>query len=104
MTDVSSADVQTRLESYLAQSGLASKGARIVPLTGDASDRRYFRVLVGDGPSVVLALHVGAIEFATLPFANVAELFSRVPLPVPEISNAKTARPASTRFVISKVS
>ena len=85
MTDLSSADVQTRLDSYLAQSGLASRGARVVPLTGDASDRRYFRVLAGDSPSVVLALHVGPIDFATLPFANVAELFSRVPLPVPAI-------------------
>src|SRR5262245_39181581 len=83
MTDVSTADVHARLDTYLAQSGLASKGARIVPLTGDASDRRYFRVLVADHPSVVLALHVGPIDFATLPFANVADLFSRVPLPVP---------------------
>jgi len=85
MTDLSSTDVHARLDAYLAQSGLASKGARIVPLTGDASDRRYFRVLLADGPSVVLALHAGPIEFATLPFANVAELFSSVPLPVPAI-------------------
>ena len=85
MTDLSSADVQTRLDSYLAQTGLASRGARVVPLTGDASDRRYFRVLAGDSPSVVLALHAGPIDFAKLPFANVAELFSRVPLPVPAI-------------------
>jgi aminoglycoside/choline kinase family phosphotransferase len=85
MTDVYATDVHARLDTYLAQSGLASKGARVVPLTGDASDRRYFRVLMSDGPSVVLALHAGPIEFATLPFANVAELFSKVPLPVPAI-------------------
>jgi N-acetylmuramate 1-kinase len=85
MTDASTADVHARLETYLAHSGLASKGAKAVPLTGDASDRRYFRVLLSDGPSVVLALHAGPIEFATLPFANVADLFSRVPLPVPAI-------------------
>ena len=54
-----------------------------MPLTGDASDRRYFRIIPADGPSIVLALHAGAIEFATLPFANVAELLRLVPLPVP---------------------
>jgi len=31
----------------------------------------------------VLALHAGAIEFASLPFANVAELLRLIPLPVP---------------------
>ena len=43
-----------------------------MPLTGDASDRRYFRVIPSDGPSIVLALHAGPIDFASLPFANVA--------------------------------
>jgi aminoglycoside/choline kinase family phosphotransferase len=56
-----------------------------VPLTGDASDRRYFRILLSDGPSIVLALHAGPIDFATLPFANVSDLFRRIPLPVPAI-------------------
>ena len=35
--------------------------------------------------SLVLALHVDRIDFATLPFANVARLLQRVPLPVPRI-------------------
>src|SRR5207249_8427301 len=38
-----------------------------------------------DGPSIVLALHSGPIEFATLPFANVAGLLLQVPLPVPAV-------------------
>src|SRR5438034_10292368 len=42
-------------------------------------------MLTPDGPSVVLALHAGPIEFATLPFANVADLLQRVPLPVPAV-------------------
>jgi aminoglycoside/choline kinase family phosphotransferase len=33
----------------------------------------------------VLALHAGPIDFATLPFANVAALLQRIPLPVPGI-------------------
>src|SRR5262245_33917344 len=74
-----------RIEQYLSESGLAGRDARIVPLTGDASDRRYFRILAADGMSTVLALHAGPIEFVALPFANVAELLQQVPLPVPVI-------------------
>ena len=58
---------------------------RVVPLTGDASDRRYFRIISPDGRSTVLALHTDAIDFASLPFANVAGLLQRIPLPVPAI-------------------
>ena len=58
---------------------------RVVPLTGDASDRKYFRIIPADGPSIVLALHDGPIDFASLPFANVGELLQRIPLPVPGI-------------------
>ena len=39
---------------YLEREGFDS--AHVVPLTGDASDRRYFRVL-HDGDSFVLAVH-----------------------------------------------
>src|SRR5262249_46295758 len=35
--------------------------------------------------SIVLALHAGAIDFASLPFANVSELMQQLPLPVPAI-------------------
>jgi N-acetylmuramate 1-kinase len=38
-----------------------------------------------DGRTVVLALHVGPIEFARLPFANVCDLLQKIPLPVPAI-------------------
>jgi hypothetical protein len=60
-------------------------GARVVPLTGDASDRRYFRVLPGDGASFVLAVHAEPFRFETLPFVNVARLFERMPAPVPAV-------------------
>ena len=33
----------------------------------------------------MLALHAGPIEFAALPFANVAELLEQIPLPVPAL-------------------
>ena len=78
-----SADTRDRIDRYLRESGLAARSARVVPLTGDASDRKYFRILPADGPSTVLALHAGAIDFESLPFANVAALLQQIPLPVP---------------------
>ena len=62
-----------RIDRYLRRrAASAGPNPRVVPLTGDASDRRYFRVIPADGPSIVLALHAGPIDFASLPFANVA--------------------------------
>jgi aminoglycoside/choline kinase family phosphotransferase len=77
--------LRARIDGYLRDSGLAPAVANVIPLTADASDRRYFRVLKRDGQSLVLALHAGPIDFATLPFANVCELLQQVPLPVPAI-------------------
>src|SRR5688572_15558189 len=77
--------VHERIDRYLRESGLAALNPRVMPLTGDASDRRYFRVLIPDVESIVLAVHAGPIDYATLPFANVAELLQQVPLPVPAI-------------------
>ena len=74
-----------RIERFLRESQLADPTARVVPLTGDASDRRYFRILPAGRESFVLALHAGPIDFASLPFANVAQLLQRIPLPVPAI-------------------
>jgi aminoglycoside/choline kinase family phosphotransferase len=88
MSDQRTADgtqLRDRIDRYLRESGLAARSARVVPLTGDASDRHYFRLIPADGPSLVLALHAGAIDFATLPFASVAHLLQLVPLPVPTV-------------------
>jgi aminoglycoside/choline kinase family phosphotransferase len=74
-----------RIDRYLRDSGLAGGNARVVPLTGDASDRRYYRVIPADGASIVLALHAEPIEFATLPFARVSDLLQQIPLPVPTV-------------------
>jgi len=79
------AQLRARIDRYLGDSGLSARSPRVVPLTGDASDRRYYRILLGDGESVVLAIHAGPIDYVSLPFANVARLFGEVPLPVPEI-------------------
>ena len=78
-------DVRARIDTFLKNTGLAGRGAKVVPLTGDAGDRRYFRVLLKNEPSQVLAVHTGAIDFASLPFVNVARLLEAMPVPVPRI-------------------
>ena len=73
-----------RIHRFLADTGL-ERDTKVLPLTGDASDRRYFRVLLRNEPSQVLALHTGPIEFEKLPFVNVSRLLSAMPVPVPRI-------------------
>src|SRR5215212_10471380 len=88
MTDRRSADgtdIRDRINRYLDDADLSDRTARVVPLTGDASDRRYFRVLLRDEPSQVIAVQPGAIEFETLPFVNVARLLAAMPVPIPRI-------------------
>lgn len=86
MSDQRTADgIRDRIDRYLDESAMGGPKPRVVPLTGDASDRKYFRIIPADGSSIVLALHAGPIEFATLPFANVGTLLQRIPLPVPAI-------------------
>jgi aminoglycoside/choline kinase family phosphotransferase len=88
MTDT---DVRARIDQFLQETGLADQGAKVVPLTGDASDRRYVRVLLRNAPSQVLAVHPQAIDFDRLPFANVARLYSAMPVPVPKILSHSNA-------------
>jgi aminoglycoside/choline kinase family phosphotransferase len=78
-------DARTRIDQFLEDTGLRQQGAKVVPLSGDASDRRYFRVLLRDAPSQVLAVHPGPIQFDTLPFVNVCRLLTAMPVPVPRI-------------------
>ena len=75
--------MEPRLEQYLSEQAIDAQA--VVPLTGVASDRRYFRVLLKDGRPIVLALHQGPIDFTAMPFVAVARLLADVPLPVPRI-------------------
>jgi aminoglycoside/choline kinase family phosphotransferase len=74
-----------RIDAYLERSGLAPAGPRVVPLTGDASDRRYYRVLVPDAPSIVLSLYSAPFVFDELSFVNVGRLLQQMPAPVPDV-------------------
>src|SRR5687767_3331838 len=80
-----SAEQRERIDLYLGRSGLNARNPRIVPLTGDASDRRYYRVLTPSGPPFVLALHAAAFDVKTLPFVNVARLLEQMPVPIPHV-------------------
>src|SRR5215203_1170143 len=79
------AETRARIDGYLTRSGLSEQSPRVVPLTGDASDRRYFRVMLPDSPSIVLALNATAFDFDTLPFVNVARLLAEMPVPIPRV-------------------
>jgi N-acetylmuramate 1-kinase len=83
--------LRERIDLFLGESGVAGRDALVFPLTGDASDRKYFRIIASDGLSIVLALHAGPIDYATLPFARVSELLRLIPLPVPEILGHSSA-------------
>ena len=74
-----------RIDAYLERSDLARHAPRVVPLTGDASDRRYYRVLLPDAPSIVLSLYAGPFDLETLSFVNVARLLEQMPVPIPTV-------------------
>jgi N-acetylmuramate 1-kinase len=75
--------VSDPVQAYLDRHPVADP--RIVALTGDASDRRYFRVLPRAGDSFVLAVHSAPFAYESLPFVNTARLFEAMPAPIPRI-------------------
>ena len=75
--------VRLCVQGYLART--RQSDARVVPLTGDASDRKYFRVVPKDGDPFVIAVHAQPFDMKSLPFVNVANLFTEIGVPVPRI-------------------
>lgn len=82
---VQSTEQRERIEGYLGRHGIAWQRTRVVPLTGDASDRRYYRILSPDAPSLVLSLYASPFDVKTLPFVNVASLLEQMPVPIPGV-------------------
>jgi aminoglycoside/choline kinase family phosphotransferase len=78
--------VRLKIDECLERAKLAGPQVRVVPLTGDASTRQYFRVLRPGNPSVVLSVYDAPFTFADLPFVNVSRLMEQIPLPVPAIA------------------
>jgi N-acetylmuramate 1-kinase len=78
-------DAKDRVLRYLEALGNAGRGARVVGLTGDASDRKYYRILPRKGEPFVLAVHASAIDAESLPFVNVGRLLEAMPVPTPRL-------------------
>jgi hypothetical protein len=58
--------------------------ARLRKLSGDASNRAYYR-LQSDGGSAILMVHEEPFRETDLPFLNVAHFLSQIGAPVPEV-------------------
>ena len=85
MTDTTRDDVRQRIERYLESASLTERHPRLAPLTGDASDRRYFR-LTADGLSTrVLALYPQPDGGAIRAFVDTADLLAVMGLPAPRV-------------------
>ena len=80
-----SVEQRERIDVYLGRSGLAARNPRVVPLTGDASDRRYYRILAPEAPPFVLALYATPFDVTNMPFVNVARLLEKMPVPIPRV-------------------
>lgn len=78
-------DIRERIQAYLDRSGLNASNPRVLPLTPDASDRRYYRILIADAPNVVLSLYSAPFEVSKLSFVNVATLLAKMPVPIPAV-------------------
>jgi aminoglycoside/choline kinase family phosphotransferase len=73
---------EQRVQAYLDRKG---RGGRVVRLTSDASDRRYFRILTPSETPVVIALYSSSFDAERLSFLNVTKLLGEIPIPIPEV-------------------
>lgn len=80
--DVSAANLSS-LRTFLDVE-LGSAGYEILPLTGDASNRRYFRVVFGD-QSFVLMVWEPFVDNADYPFLGVLNHFAKHGVLVPKV-------------------
>src|SRR5262249_34530315 len=78
-------DTLERIHGYLERHAFMTRKPRIVPLTPDASDRRYFRVLLPDAPPTVRPLYSGPFDVRTRPSVNGARRMARMPVPIREV-------------------
>jgi aminoglycoside/choline kinase family phosphotransferase len=89
LTSLAGARLHPRVSDFVGERlGL---DAEVVPLFGDASTRRYFRILRG-GATWVLALYPEPFDAETLPFVGVRHLMAGWGLPVPAILDQDGAR------------
>jgi aminoglycoside/choline kinase family phosphotransferase len=87
--ELSAVVLDPRVEGFLVER--FGTGFEVVPLSGDASTRRYFR-LQHRGARSVLALYPEPFDAPQLPFLIVHELLRSWGLPVPELRDHDGAR------------
>ena len=79
-------DIRDRIDGYLKRSGLASRAPRVVPLTGDASDRRYFRLLLPDAASIVLSRPREGLSISRRCRSSTSHVcLAAMPVPIPRV-------------------
>jgi aminoglycoside/choline kinase family phosphotransferase len=80
-----------RVAAFMADRfGASADAANVAPLSGDASTRRYYRV-VHEGVTSVLSLYPEPFEADRLPFIVVRNLMAGWGLPVPEVLDVEPA-------------
>ena len=81
---MSSLDI--RLTDYLrSRNKTADVGVLVVPLSGDASTRRYFRLTPKQGTSSIVALYPEPFDATKTPFYTVGEALIHMGLPLPRL-------------------
>ncbi|MBI4468470.1 MAG: phosphotransferase [Acidobacteria bacterium] len=85
--------VSSTVRGYVAEyCGGREDDIRIQPITGDASTRQYFRALLSDGRSFVVAHYPEPFDPGTLNYCDVTHLFLAGGLPVPKLLDASGER------------
>jgi aminoglycoside/choline kinase family phosphotransferase len=85
------AEALAAIRGYLDERRGDERGLEVVPLSGDASTRRYYR-LSGPGQAYVVALYPEPFDPATAAFLVVGALLEGYGLPVPRVVDVDGSR------------
>ncbi|MBI4454458.1 MAG: phosphotransferase [Acidobacteria bacterium] len=77
--------IQQRLMEFVQERvALGQSYCNVSKLMGDASTRQYFRLIMEDSQSFIVAVYPESFELENFPYYQVYKLFRRVGVPVPE--------------------
>ncbi len=79
-----SSTTDERIALWVKQANLSSK-TKVEFLAGDASDRRFARIIPPKNQTSILVVHNDSIDPTQLPMLQVTELFRKLPVSVPKI-------------------
>jgi aminoglycoside/choline kinase family phosphotransferase len=89
----SDAEAEALLREHLEERlGSTAGRLQIVPLFGDASTRRYFRILGAEDGTAIVALYPEPFDVEKMPFLEVRGLLESYGLPVPKVQDLDPAR------------